>query len=67
MTSSAIRDPARLAAVEAAKVVDAPPEEAFDRLTRIAASAVESAMAALSVLGAEHSALPAYVKTAVLT
>jgi PAS domain S-box-containing protein len=45
-----LRDPARLAALAATGLLDAPPAEVFDRLTRLAARLLHAPMAALSLL-----------------
>lgn len=47
---SAVSDPARLAAVGAAGILDTPPEEAFDRLTRIAAELINVPVAFISIV-----------------
>lgn len=49
-----LRDPARLAAVHAADLVGAAPEEAFDQLTRLAARLVNAPIAFVSVLTDER-------------
>lgn len=46
----ALRDPARLAALAATGLLDSPPVEVFDRLTRLAARLLGAPMAALSLL-----------------
>ncbi|HET8632213.1 MAG TPA: EAL domain-containing protein, partial [Thermomicrobiales bacterium] len=45
----AIRDPARLAALRDLAVLDTPPEEAFDRLTRLAARLLHAPVAAIAL------------------
>jgi len=49
-TADLLRDPARLAALAATGLLDAPPAEVFDRLTRLAARLLHAPMAALSLL-----------------
>jgi PAS domain S-box-containing protein len=49
-TADLLRDPARLAALAATGLLDAPPAEVFDRLTRLAARLLRAPMAALSLL-----------------
>ena len=44
-----VRDPARLAAVAETELLDTPPEEAFDRVTRLAAEALQAPVAALLI------------------
>ena len=51
---SVIRDPARLAALEKAGLLDTPAEPAFDRLTRLTAHVLGTPMAIISLVGAEH-------------
>lgn len=46
---SKVHDPARLAAVEETELLDTPPEEAFDRVTRLAAEALQAPVAALLI------------------
>lgn len=48
--SAAVRDPARLQAVRSSGLLDSPPEERFDRLTRVAARALNAPVALLSVV-----------------
>ncbi|HEX5505686.1 MAG TPA: EAL domain-containing protein [Thermomicrobiales bacterium] len=50
----AIRDPARLAALRELAVLDTPAEEAFDRLTRLAARLLQTPVAALVLVDAER-------------
>ena len=45
-----LRDPARLAALAATGLLDSPPAEVFDRLTRLAARLLRAPLAALSLL-----------------
>jgi hypothetical protein len=47
---AAVRDPARLQAVRSSGLLDSPPEERFDRLTRVAAHALNAPVALLSVI-----------------
>ena len=49
-TADLLRDPARLAALAATGLLDSPPAEVFDRLTRLAARLLRAPMAALSLL-----------------
>src|SRR5215207_9618076 len=49
-TADVLRDPARLAALAATGLLDSPPAEVFDRLTRLAARLLRAPMAALSLL-----------------
>jgi len=59
-----LRDPARLAALAETGLPDAPPEEAFDRLTRLAIRLTGARMAMLSLVDGErqffmsHAGLP---------
>ncbi|MEO8797322.1 MAG: GAF domain-containing protein, partial [Polyangiaceae bacterium] len=46
-----IDDPSRLRAVEASGLMGSPPEEAFDRLTRIAAKLLGCPIALVSIVG----------------
>ena len=48
--SPAVRDPARLHAVRSSGLLDSPREERFDRLTRVAAHALNAPVALLSVV-----------------
>ncbi|MEO5703025.1 MAG: EAL domain-containing protein [Gammaproteobacteria bacterium] len=48
--SDIIRDPARLAAVSRTGLLDSPPEEAFDRLARLAARTLNAPVAVISIL-----------------
>ncbi|MDP9348409.1 MAG: sensor domain-containing diguanylate cyclase, partial [Gemmatimonadota bacterium] len=45
-----LHDPARLAALRRTALLDTPPEEAFDRLTRVAARVVEVPATFLSLV-----------------
>jgi hypothetical protein len=47
---AALRDPERLAALHASGLLDTPPEEAFDRLARLAARVVGAPIALVSLL-----------------
>ena len=49
-SSAAVRDPARLQAVRRSGLLDSPPEERFDRLTRVAAHALNAPVALLTVV-----------------
>jgi two-component system, cell cycle sensor histidine kinase and response regulator CckA len=49
-----IRDPARLAALDQAGLLENPAEPAFDRLTRLAARVLRTPMSIISLVGAEH-------------
>lgn len=49
-----LRDPARLAALAETRLSDTPPEEAFDRLTRLAARLLGTRMAKLTLVDAER-------------
>jgi PAS domain S-box-containing protein len=49
-SADVLRDPARLAALAATGLLDAPPVEVFDRLTRLAARLLHAPMATLSLL-----------------
>ncbi|HVG44491.1 MAG TPA: ATP-binding protein [Longimicrobium sp.] len=49
-TADVLRDPARLAALAATGLLDSPPAEVFDRLTRLAARLLRAPMAALSLI-----------------
>ena len=44
----------RLAAVEASQLLDSPPEDVFDRLTRLATQVTECPIALITVLGAQR-------------
>ena len=46
----AIRNPARLAALRRTALLDTPPEEAFDRLTRLAARILNAPLALISLV-----------------
>jgi PAS domain S-box-containing protein len=48
--ADALHDPARLAALQSTGLPDAPPEEAFDRLTRLAARLLRAPRATLSLV-----------------
>ena len=52
--ASAIRSPARLEALRRAEVLDTPPEEAFDRLTRLAAKALHVPVSLVSLVDADR-------------
>lgn len=49
-TSAAITDPDRLAALYATGLLDSPPEEVYDRITRAAADALNAPFASLTLL-----------------
>jgi len=49
-TADVLRDPARLAALADTGLPDSPPEEAFDRLTRLAARVLDASTACLSLV-----------------
>lgn len=49
MTASKVHDPARLAAVRETGLLDTPPEEAFDRVTRLAAEALDVPVSGLLI------------------
>src|SRR5262245_32548632 len=49
-----IGDPARLAALERTKLLDTPPEEAFDRLTRLATILLHVPVALVSLVDGER-------------
>lgn len=49
-----IRDPARLAALSRTRLLDTPPEESFDRLTRLAAKLVNVPATFISLVDAER-------------
>lgn len=48
--TSVLNDPARLAALERSRLLDTPPEEAFDRLTRMASRLLEAPVALVSLV-----------------
>jgi hypothetical protein len=49
-TSDAIRDPERLALLRRTRLLDAPPEPAFDRLTRLASRLVNAPIALVTLI-----------------
>lgn len=51
---AAIRDPDRLAAVRATGLLGTPPDPAFDRLTRLAAKALDAPIALFALVDADH-------------
>jgi len=51
---AAIGDPARLDAVQATGLLDSPPEEVYDRITRAAAAALDAPHAALSLIDVDR-------------
>ena len=53
-TSATISDPARLQALYATGLLDSPPEEAFDRITRAAASALDAPHSAVSLIDVDR-------------
>lgn len=59
--SPAVRDPARLHAVRSSGLLDSPREERFDRLTRVAAHALNAPVALLSVVEDERQFLKSSV------
>ncbi|HEY8490169.1 MAG TPA: GAF domain-containing protein [Dehalococcoidia bacterium] len=59
--SRLLSDPSRLAALRRTTLLDSPPEEAFDRLTRLAASALRAPVALITLLDEDRQ----YVKSAV--
>ncbi|MGI9181068.1 MAG: GAF domain-containing protein, partial [Longimicrobiaceae bacterium] len=52
--SDAVHDPVRLAALRHTTLLDTPPEESFDRLTRLAARALGAPVALLSLVDEER-------------
>ena len=54
MSSSIVHDPARLAALRRSGLLDTPAEEAFDRLTRLAARATGAPIAFVSLVDADR-------------
>jgi len=46
--AQALAEPGRLAALQAAQLLDSPPDESFDRLTRLAAKVVDAPVALVS-------------------
>ncbi len=57
MSDILIRDPHRLAAVERVALLDTPVEEAFDRLTRLAATTLAAPIALIVLLAADRQFL----------
>jgi hypothetical protein len=53
----AVTDPARLASLRATGLLDSPPEEDFDRLTRLAADLLDAPMALVTLVGADRQFL----------
>jgi signal transduction histidine kinase len=51
---AALSDPTRLAALRATALLDTPPEEAFDRLTRLASHALDVPVALVSLVGEDR-------------
>jgi signal transduction histidine kinase len=49
-----VHDPARLAAVGATRLLDAPPEEAFDRLTRLACKLLHAPVATVTLVDVDR-------------
>ena len=54
VSSSSLVSPARLGAVRASGLLDSPPDESFDRLTRLAARSIDAPVALLSVLDGDR-------------
>lgn len=54
MQRSRLNDPKRLAAIRRLRVLDSPPEEVFDRLTRIAANLVRAPIALCSIVASDR-------------
>lgn len=54
---AAVRDPARLRAVHSSGLLDSPREERFDRLTRVAARALNAPVALLTIIDADRQFL----------
>ncbi|UXA20634.1 GAF domain-containing protein [Mycobacterium sp. SMC-4] len=55
--SAVINDPARLQALYATKLLDTPPEEVYDRITRAAADALDAPHAAVSLIDVDRQFL----------
>ena len=53
-TSATINDPSRLRALYATGLLDSPPEEAFDRITRAAAAALDAPHSAVSLIDVDR-------------
>ena len=53
-TSATVNDPARLRALYATGLLDSPPEEAFDRITRAAAAALDAPHSAVSLIDVDR-------------
>ena len=53
--SDAVRDPRRLAALRRTELLDTPPEEAFDRLTRLAVRVLDAPVALVSLVDRERT------------
>lgn len=53
-TSATVNDPSRLRALYATGLLDSPPEEAFDRITRAAAAALDAPHSAVSLIDADR-------------
>jgi GAF domain-containing protein len=60
-TSAALTDPDRLHALYATGLLDSPPEEAYDRITRTAAAALDTPAAAISLVDADRQ----FIKSAI--
>ena len=56
-----ITDPVRLALIESLEIVDSPPEEAFDRLTRFAARLANAPVALVSIVVDEYQFFKSFV------
>src|SRR5512145_3169958 len=54
LSSSSLVSPDRLGAVRASGLLDSPPDERFDRLTRLAARSIDAPVALLSVLDGDR-------------
>ena len=52
--AQALAEPGRLAALQAAALLDSPPDESFDRLTRLAAKLVNAPVALVSAVDTER-------------
>jgi PAS domain S-box-containing protein len=56
-----LRDPARLAALRRTALLDSPPEEAFDRLTRLASRILRAPVALISLVDEERQFCKSFV------
>ena len=59
--SATVSDPSRLRALYATGLLDSPPEEAFDRITRAAAAALHAPYSAVSLIDADRQFLKSTV------